>query len=137
MDDRGIDVVSFAWIVTNAATVGIKGLTGGKATISDFTVTLTGGREVPELFVGTASGRQIPSAKFVVFENTGGGLAPTYEVKFTNVILTAFQSAGSVGDRVFHSLSMAFETVTINVYKPASDGTVKTLSGAWSIIKNK
>jgi type VI secretion system secreted protein Hcp len=135
---KGIEVASFSWGVANPVVLSTNtGPSSGKPAFSDFTVLLAGGRAVPELFLRTATGQHIPLAKFVVFDNTGDALAPRYELTFTDVVLSSFQSSGSAGGEIFHSVSMAYAQLELKIYFQAPDGTVMTESRTFSLVENK
>ncbi len=131
-NNKGIDVLSFSWGVTNPASIGNKGLVSDKPAFTDFAVNVFGGREVPELVLRIATGAQIPLAKFVVYESTGEGLVKKYELEFGDVKITGFQSAGSSGDRIHHFLSLAYSRLKIRIFKSVN-GSVTTFERSWNL----
>src|SRR5262245_27111296 len=134
---RAIDVASFSWGVANPVTALTTGLSTGKPGFTDFTVALVGGREVPELFLRTATGQHIPLAKFVVFDNTGDQVAPRYELTFTDVVLSAFQSSGASGGEILHSVSFAYAQLELKVYFQLPNGQMTSESRTYSLVENK
>ena len=135
-DGKFIDILSFSWGVSNAATI-VAGISAGKPSFTDFTVSLYGGTAVPELVLRTATGGIIPTARFLVLQNTGDRLFATYELTFKNAVLTSFQSSGSTGDRPFHALSMAYEQLRITINTQQPDGTVTSTFREWNLVENK
>jgi type VI protein secretion system component Hcp len=138
--DGWIDVLSFAWGVSNPVTIGggATGSSAGKAAFSDFNTQLFGGRAVPEFVLRAATGRVIPKVKFVVLENAGDRSVVTYELEFTNAYVSAFFSSGSEGSRPTHSLSLAYEQIKLTVFIQNPDGTTSPgPSMSWNLTTMK
>src|SRR5262245_5779003 len=112
---RAIDVASFSWGVANPVIITTALSSVGSPNYTDFTVALVGGREVPELLLRTATVQHMPLAKFVVFEDTPDGLMPRYELTFTDVSISAFQSSGAEGGQILHTASFAYALLELKV----------------------
>jgi len=135
-----MSILSFSFGVSNATTVGpgSGGLTGGRSSLSDFSVMKSTESASTDLFLHCASGKSYASAEVVIRKATGDGGQQTFlKYSFTNIMITSVQWSGG-GDEPTEALSFAFQAVTIEYSKQGDDGSM-TPSGncTWDQTKVK
>ncbi len=129
-----IDVLSFDWgLSAPVSSGGGPGLSGGKATFSDFSWTQDVDTAVPTLFVDAATGKNHPTATFDLV--TAGPKPFTYlTMTFSNVILTSLDLSGSSGSDPLVSASFAYSKVKMEVITQNDKGGIgTTYSGSWDL----
>jgi len=126
-----IEVQSFSWGATNAGSMAQGGGGGaGKVNMQDFHFTTFASKASPKLMLACASGQHIPSAEFTA-RKAGKDQQEYLKVKFTDILISSFQTGGS-GGSVNPSDQCSFNFTKIeHEYKEqletgALGGTVKT-----------
>ena len=118
-----IEVLSFSWGVTNAATIGAGGGAGaGKATFQDLSFVHTIDKASPLLLKACATGAHLKEAT-ITHRKAGKGQQEYLIIKMNDVIITGVVHGGS-GEGSSETVSLAFAKVDFE-YKPQKlDGTL-------------
>jgi type VI protein secretion system component Hcp len=99
------DVLSFSWGVTNTATAGTGGGGGaGKATLSDFSFVKRLSKSSADLFRSCANGTHFKEVTVEARDSKG---VKYMEIKFTDVMITSYQTGGSDGQELLDHISFA------------------------------
>lgn len=120
-----IDVISFAWGASQpGGTHGTGGRGAGKVQMQDFSFVMRANKASPKLMLACATGEHIPEAVFVC-RKAGGEQQEYLTVKFTDVLISSYQTGGSEGDDVpMDQCSLNFDKIEYE-YKPQKpDGTL-------------
>jgi type VI secretion system secreted protein Hcp len=126
-DDRHkgeIEILSFSWGETNAGTHAAGGGGGaGKVSMQDIHFTMKMNKASPKLFLACATGEHIKEAVLVA-RKAGGDQQEYLKVKFTDLLVSSYQTGGSSGDVPTDSFSLNFSKIEFE-YKPQNpDGTL-------------
>jgi len=125
-----IELDSFSFGASNPADVGGKGLSAGKATLSDFTFTCVLDSASYQILKYLYNGDHISKATFVG-RKTGGGATPyTYvQAIMTKCFVTNHGTGGGAQGMPTQSISLAYESIEFQYYtQDTTSGTV-TLAG--------
>ena len=136
-----IELLSFSWGETNVGSHSATGGAGaGKVSFTDFNFTTKVSKASPKLMLACASGQHIPTAQITV-RKAGGEEQQGFEflfVKFSDVMISSFQQAGSTGDIPAESLSMVFAKIDLQYKEQKADGSVGSITRfAWDLKKNQ
>lgn len=141
-DDRHkgeIEILSFSWGETNAATTGRGGGAGaGKVSLQDFHFVKPMDKSSPKLFLACAEGEHIKTATLTA-RKAGGEQQEYLKVTLTDVVITSYQTGGSSGDVVpTDSFSLNFAKIEFE-YKPQNpDGTLgEAVKAGYNLKLNK
>ena len=123
-----IELDSFSFGASNPADVGGKGLSAGKATLSDFTFSCALDSASYQILKYLYNGDHIAKATFVG-RKTGGGATPyTYlQVVMTNCFVTNHGTGGGAQGIPSQSVSLAYEQIEYQYF------TQDTASGSVSL----
>ena len=116
-----------------------SGAGAGKANFQDISITKVLDKSSPQLFLGTASGKQYATATLKAVADTNkDGKQDYYVIKLTNVLVSSFQQGGaSGGDRPIESLSLNFAKIEIEYTPQKADGSLDaTVKAGWDLSKN-
>jgi type VI secretion system secreted protein Hcp len=134
-----IDVLSYSWGVSQAATMAFGGGAGaGKAQFSDFTFTTNVNKSSPLLFKACATGEHIKEATISVRKK--GETPQDYLIlKMTDVMISSYNAAGSSGgDRPTESINMAFAKIEFTYKTQNRDGGLgESFTAGWDLKANK
>lgn len=118
-----IELLSFSWGVTNPTNVGTgTGMSTGKASVSDFSITKPTDSASGALFKNCCSGKHFNTAVVALQKATGTASGEVYlKYEFDKVMITNISWSGSAnsgaGDHPVEHVSFAFENVKVT-YKP-------------------
>lgn len=111
-----IEVMSWSWGMTQTA--GIPGGDGGggagKVQMQDFHFTKKIDRASVTLFEACAKGQHFPTATLTA-RKAGGGQQEYLIVKFSDLIVSSYQTGGSEGALPTESISISFENIQLQV----------------------
>ena len=122
-----IDVTSWSWGLTNTGTAHAGGGGGsGKAVFQDFRWTQEVDRSVVPIFLNTATGKHVRSARLDVVRDDGKASTSFFELSFNDVLLNQLQLGGS-GAAQSASAGLSFAEVTMRYRPQREDGSY----GGW------
>ena len=122
-----IDVLSWSWGETNSGAHGFGGGGGaGKVSMQDFNFVMTFNKASPKLFLNCALGTHIPDAALTC-RKAGGGQEEYLIIKFTDLLVSSYQTGGSSGDVIpVDQISLNYSKIEFE-YKPQTEkGTVSS-----------
>jgi type VI secretion system secreted protein Hcp len=134
-----LDVLSWSWGESNAATAGEGGgLGAGKVQIQDLHFTTKLSKASPVLMLTCATGKHIPKAELVA-RKAGGTQEQYYKITLTDVMVSSYQVGGSAGDVIpTDQVSLAFNKFQIEYKIQSEKGAVAAPSTAgWDRSANK
>jgi len=132
-----IDLESYSFGIANTATIGSAtgGAGAGKATFSDFTFTTGVSVASPKILLACAQGSHYPTAVLSV-RKAGGAGGPTtdfFKITLTEVFVTEYQDAASLGDDVpQETVTLAFGAIKVEFTPQDQTGKPGTkVTGGW------
>jgi type VI secretion system secreted protein Hcp len=135
--EKEIDVESFSWGETNHGTHSAGGGGGaGKVTMQDFSFTMKICAASPKLMLACASGQHIKSA-VLTCRKAGKDQQDFLQVKFSDLLISSYQTGGSSGDVVpMDQVSANFAKIEF-IYKPQKpDGSLGgAIPAGWDLKK--
>ena len=135
-----IDIMSFSWGANNSSAVGTgTGVSVGKVSVSDFSVTKSTDSASPVLFQKCCDGSVIATGVVTLQRQIQGTATPYLVYTFTNVYVTSIQWSGSggSGDAPMESVSFCFETGTVDYTPLNDDGSAgDAIHGGWDVGQN-
>jgi len=131
---NAIEVESYSFGASNQANLGSGGLSGGTASLSDFTfsceVDSSSGAILNQLFTG----KPIDTATFTLVESTGAdqqAQPPYVTVTFTNCYITSQSFGGGNQGKPNQSISFAYEQIQYAYSaQQSADGSVSNAANA-------
>jgi type VI secretion system secreted protein Hcp len=119
-----IEVLSFSWGVTNAASVAAgSGVGAGKATFGDLSFVHIIDKASPVLMQACATGTHLKEAT-ITPRKAGKGQQEYLIVKMSDIIITGVAHGGETGQPASETLTLAFAKVDVE-YKPQKpDGSL-------------
>jgi len=127
-----IELDSFSFGASNPADVGGKGLSAGKASLSDFSFSCALDSASYQILKDLYTGTHVPTSTFVG-RKTGGDAKPyTYlKVVMTNCYITSHSTGGGSAGVPSQSASMAYEQIEFQYYtQDTSSGAVQQAGAA-------
>ena len=126
-----IEIQSFSWGATNSGSMGLGSGGGtGKVSMQDFHFTMWQNKVSPELMVRCATGEHYKDATLICRKaggGDGGASAVEYlKVKFTDVVISSYQTGGGGTGLPIDQVSLNFTKVEVE-YTP-QDGNGKKLA---------
>ena len=119
-DHKGeIEVLSWAWGVSNSAALSGGGSGKGKATPGDFTFTHLYDKASPVLAKHCVSGKHFPTMVLTA-RKAGEGQKDFLKVTMKEVFVTSTQPGGSSGGDLHESVSLSYKDIEF-AYKPQDD----------------
>ena len=114
IEGEQIEVFSWSWGATQSAdTSGGGG--AGKVQLQDFNFTKKVDKSSASLFRACAEGKHIPTATLTL-RKAGKGQQEYMVVKFTDLIVSSYQTGGSSGDSVpTESISFSYSSIDMQV----------------------
>jgi type VI secretion system secreted protein Hcp len=135
-----IDVMSFSWGASNSSSVGTgTGVSVGKVTAADFSVTKATDSSSPVLFQKCCDGSVMATGVVTVQRQIKGVATPYLVYNFQNVYVTSIQWSGSggAGDAPMESISFCFEVGQVDYTPQLDDGTAgNAIHGGWDVGQN-
>jgi type VI secretion system secreted protein Hcp len=118
-----IEVLSFSWGVTNAASQGSGGGRAGKPAFQDLSIVHAIDKASPSLMRACATGKHLPEAT-ITQRKSGKEQQDYLIIKMNDVIITGVVSEGARGEPASESVNLTFAKVHFE-YKPQKpDGTL-------------
>jgi type VI secretion system secreted protein Hcp len=133
-----IELESFSWGATQAGSLGAAGGVGaGKVQMQDFHFVMTVNKASPKLFLACASGQHLKQATLVA-RKAGKAQQEFLVYKFTDVLVSSYQSAGAGESVPMDSVSLNFGKIEFEFRPEKPDGSLAPPAGAgWDVKKNK
>jgi type VI secretion system secreted protein Hcp len=122
-----IDVLSWAWGVSNSGAVGVGGGTGaGKATVQDLQFTKQMSKASPKLFLACATGQHLKQARLSAVRTAGAKQAEFLALTLTDVMVSSYQTGGSEGGDVspMDQVSLNFAKLALEYKGQKADGSL-------------
>lgn len=118
-----IDLLSWSWGESNSGSHGGGGGGGaGKVMMQDFNFTMHVNKASPKLFLACATGQHIPEATLVC-RKAGKEQQEYLKVKFTDLLVSSYQTGGSSGQVVpVEQISLNFAKIEISYAPQKPDG---------------
>lgn len=124
--EKHIAIFSFAWGGSNPTTVGAHttGSGGGKATVSELTISKRTDKASAAIFQKMCSGVHFPKATLVL-RKSGGERVDFLKYEMEQVFITSMQWSGSEGgdDSPHETVSMSFGKIEVTYALQNADGT--------------
>jgi len=126
-----IELDSFSFGASNPADVGGKGLSGGKASLSDFSFSCALDSASYQILKDLYTGQHVAKCTFVG-RKTGGDAKPyTYlQVIMTSCYITSHSTGGGASGLPVQSVSFAFEQIEFQYYTQDTQSGSVQLAGA-------
>ncbi len=135
-----VQIESWSWGESQTGSAGKGGGAGiGKVDMSDFSFMKLMDKATPKLVLACASGKHIPTVEFVA-RKAGGEQAEYMKMKFTDVMISSFQTSNSAGSGQLPSESISLNFAKIEMEYLAQDDKGKTASAGkmnWDVRSNK
>jgi type VI secretion system secreted protein Hcp len=128
---KAIELDSFSWGETNSGSFAAgAGGGSGKVNMQDFHFVMKINKASPALFLACATGQHITGAS--LFARKAGGEQLDYmEVKFSDLLISSFQTGGSHGDIVpADQISFNFSKIQFDYRPQKADGKLDAKTGA-------
>jgi type VI secretion system secreted protein Hcp len=122
-----IDLLSWSWGESNAGSAADGGGGGsGKVNMQDFSFSMKINKASPTLFKFCASGTHIKEG-VLTCRRAGKEPRPYLTIKFTDCLVSSFQTGGSSGDEIpMDSISLNFSKIEYSYTPQKADGTLGT-----------
>jgi type VI secretion system secreted protein Hcp len=121
-----IDLMSFSWGATQSGTASFGGGGGaGKVQFQDFHFVMRMNKASPLLLQSVATGKHIKEASLVA-RKAGGTQQEYLKIKFTDVLISSYQSGGSQGgdDIPVEQISLNFAKINVEYADQKEDGSL-------------
>jgi len=121
-----IDILSFSWGASQSGTGATAGGSGaGKVAMQDFHFVMKMSKASPILFQALATGKHIKQADLVA-RKAGGTQQEYLKIKFTDVLISSYQSGGSQGgDEIpVEQISLNFAKINVEYADQKEDGSL-------------
>ena len=136
---KEIDVLSWSWGETNSGAHGFGGGGGaGKVSMQDFNFVMNFNKASPKLMLKCAIGEHIPEATLTC-RKAGGKQEEYLKIKFTDLLISSYQTGGSGGDVIpVDQISFNYTKIEF-AYKPQEkDGSLGTaMTAGYDLKANK
>src|SRR4030095_11108056 len=116
-----IEVLSFSWGVTNAATIGGGGGGAGRATFHDLSFIHTSDKASPRLLQACATGTHLKEAT-ITHRKAGKGQQEFLVIKMNDTIITSVTDGGTTGEAGSEIVSLAFAKIELQYKAGKPDG---------------
>ncbi len=129
-----IEVVSWSWGASNPASMHGTGLSAGKVSFSDLTITKPTDKATAKLMELCCTGKHITKGLLTCCKSTGDKNPADYlTIKLEEIAITSVAQGGSSGDDIGReSVSMAFGKFTLDYKVQGKDGTLTAAgTAAW------
>ncbi len=132
-----IDIESWSWGETNSGSHAYGGGGGaGKVSVQDFSFSMRVNKSSPKLLLACANGQHIKSA-LLTCRKAGKEQQEYMKVKFTDLLVSSFQTGGSGGDNLIpvDQISLNFAKIEYEYYPQKEDGTLGSKVPVWWDLK--
>ena len=125
--ENQIDLLSWSWGESNSGSSAAGGGSGsGKVNMQDFSFAMKINKASPGLFKACANGVHIKEGTLTC-RRAGKEPRPYLTIKFTDCLVSSFQTGGSHGDEVpTDSISLNFSKIEYSYSPQKHDGTLGT-----------
>jgi type VI secretion system secreted protein Hcp len=121
-----IEVLSFSWGVTNAASIASGGGAGvGKATFQDLSIVHNIDKATPLLMQACATGEHLKEAT-ITHRKAGKSQQEFLIIKMNDIIITSVTNGSASGQPGSESVSLAFAKVDLEYRAQKPDGSLDT-----------
>ena len=134
-----IDILSWSWGESQSGSSSYGGGGGaGKVAMQDFNFTMTVNKASPKLLLACANGSHIKEA-LLTCRKAGKEQQEYLKVKFTDLLVSSFQTGGSSGAEVpVDQISLNFAKIEYEYYPQKADGTLDAkVPVHWDLKQNK
>jgi type VI secretion system secreted protein Hcp len=134
-----IDIASWSWGETQSGSHAYGGGGGaGKVSMQDFNFTMPVNKASPKLLLACASGEHIKGA-LLTCRKAGKEQQEYMKIKFTDLLISAFQTGGSNGAEVpVDQISINFAKIEYEYYPQKEDGSLGSkVPVHWDLKANK
>lgn len=134
-----IELESFSWGETQQASAAQRAGGGaGKVSMQDFHFTTFVNKASPKLFLACATGKHIKEATLVA-RKAGKDQQEFLVYKFTDVVVSSYQTGGSEGDTVpTEQISFNFARIDVEYRPQKPDGSLDApVKAGWDVKANK
>lgn len=134
-----IDIESWSWGETNSGSHSYGGGGGaGKVSMQDFSFAMRVNKASPKLLLACASGQHIKEA-LLTCRKAGKEQQEYLKVKFTDLLVSSYQTGGSNGDVVpIDQIGLNFAKIEYEYYPQKDDGTLGSkVPVHWNLKENK
>jgi type VI secretion system secreted protein Hcp len=120
-----IDIESWSWGETNSGShAGGGGGGAGKVSMNDYNFTMRINKASPKLFLACATGQHIKEA-LLTCRKAGKEQQEYLKIKFTELLVSSYQTGGSSGDVVpVDSISLNFTKIEMTYSSQKPDGSL-------------
>ena len=131
-----IDIESWSWGENNAGSHAAGGGGGaGKVSMQDFNFTMRVNKASPKLLLACANGQHIKEG-LLTCRKAGKDQQEYLKVKFTDLLVSSFQTGGSSGDVIpVDQISLNFAKIEYEYYPQKEDGTLGSKVPVWWNLK--
>jgi type VI secretion system secreted protein Hcp len=121
-----IEVMSWSWGASNPASMHGTGLSAGKVSFADLSITKPTDKASAKLLELCCTGKHIAKGTLTCSKSTGDKNPADYlTIKLEEIAITSVQHGGSSGDDIGHeSISFAFGKFTLDYKVQGKDGTL-------------
>jgi type VI secretion system secreted protein Hcp len=121
-----IEVMSWSWGASNPASMHGTGLSAGKVSFADLSITKPTDKASAKLLELCCTGKHISKGTLTCSKSTGDKNPADYlTIKLEEIAITSVQHGGSSGDDIGHeSISFAFGKFTLDYKVQGKDGTL-------------
>ena len=121
-----IEVMSWSWGASNPASMHGTGLSAGKVSFSDLSISKPTDKATAKLMELCCTGKHIANGVLTCCKSTGDKNPADYlTIKLTEIAITSVQHGGASGDDIGHeSVSFAFGKFSLDYKVQGKDGTL-------------
>jgi type VI secretion system secreted protein Hcp len=134
-----IGLEAFGWGETNSGGhAGPGGAGAGKVAVQDLQFVMRYNKASPALFLACANGKHLKSAVLTA-RNAGEGQQEYLIYKFTDVIVSSYQTGGSAHETAGPSdqVSLGFAKIEVEYRPQKADGSLDApVKAGWDVVKN-
>jgi type VI secretion system secreted protein Hcp len=134
-----IELESWSWGETNSgsASSATGGGGSGKVSMQDFHFTMKTNSASPKLFLNCANGKHIPNA-ILTNRKAGGTALEYYVIKFTDLLISSYQTGGGGGLLPVDQISFNFGKIELTYTPQKSDGSPGSkIPAGWNQVTNQ
>ncbi len=121
-----IDILSWSWGASNPVTIVGAGMSAGKVSMSDLTISKRVDKSSPKLLALNVTGKHVANAVLTASKSTGAKTPEDFlTIKLEEVYVASYQIGGSHGEDVgSESLSLAYGKINYDYKEQKKDGTL-------------
>ncbi|NJD11048.1 MAG: type VI secretion system tube protein Hcp [Gemmatimonadetes bacterium] len=133
-----IDIESYSWGAQQTVQAVGAAHGSGKVVMQDFSFSMRVCKATPKLMLACASGQHIKQA-VLACRRAGGEQQEYYVVKMSEVLISSYETAGSVGDVVpTDKFALNFSKIEFEYKEQKADGTMGSpVKTGWNVKENK